>query len=361
MNNKFFFALTFHIFLVSFLTGCTSYTVSVPDVPKPNLSTTGMGTASGAAIGAGLGTLVGSTTGNAGEGFLVGGLAGAAIGAGIGRKFQDQEEVLAKQEEDLNAQKEVISSQERQIEELRMKQNDQFMKNNRPSRLKKNFHPEDYSGNPRAKLWNPDSGSSNSNFKEYSYNSNSIKPPKPEFPVLSSKPKSRIAPKVAEVRTDIPKIKERISEPSSVKPKAEIQEFSSSESLDVPEIVVKKPTVSLPNVKPKMNPAVSSDISDIPDISAVAAKKLDNNIRSEKCKLADEELARANRSTSDADKLFYLRRSLRLCPEESEFHYQIGKIYSNLGRIDDAKFEFRQAIDLDPNNNKAKNQLSMLE
>jgi Flp pilus assembly protein TadD len=70
---------------------------------------------------------------------------------------------------------------------------------------------------------------------------------------------------------------------------------------------------------------------------------------------------RAKNAVSDADRLFYYRRAVRLCSTEPGYHVEIGKLYINLGRIEDAKFEFKQAIDLDPSNQMARDQLSKLD
>lgn len=75
------------------------------------------------------------------------------------------------------------------------------------------------------------------------------------------------------------------------------------------------------------------------------------------CGKAEGEAVRARASVSEADQLFYFRRALRLCPKSTQYHLEIGKIYSTLGRKEDAEFEFRQVLDLDPKNQEAKNLL----
>jgi Flp pilus assembly protein TadD len=79
------------------------------------------------------------------------------------------------------------------------------------------------------------------------------------------------------------------------------------------------------------------------------------------CVEAENEAQRAREATSDADRLFYYRRALRLCGESSNYHLETGKAYAAIDRIEDAAFEYRQAIDLDPNNQAAIQQLSILE
>lgn len=81
----------------------------------------------------------------------------------------------------------------------------------------------------------------------------------------------------------------------------------------------------------------------------------------DECRQAAAEAQRAKSAVSDADRLFYYRRAVRLCSSEPVYHVEIGKLYVNLGRSEDAKFEFRQAIDLDPSNQAAKDHLGRIE
>lgn len=79
------------------------------------------------------------------------------------------------------------------------------------------------------------------------------------------------------------------------------------------------------------------------------------------CAKADDEAGRGESAASDADRLFYYRRALRLCPNRAKFRVEIGKIYAGLGRVEDAEHEFRQALDAEPTNAEAKGQLKQLE
>lgn len=78
------------------------------------------------------------------------------------------------------------------------------------------------------------------------------------------------------------------------------------------------------------------------------------------CELAGKEVDRARRATSDGDKLFYFRRAMRLCPNNATYHLEVAHVYSELGRKNDAKIEFKRVVELDPNNAEAKEQLSLL-
>ena len=76
------------------------------------------------------------------------------------------------------------------------------------------------------------------------------------------------------------------------------------------------------------------------------------------CAKAEEEARRASGSKSAADKLFYYRRALRVCPSEAKYHYEIGRVYSVIGRNEDAIYELRQALDLNPGMSEAKAELN---
>lgn len=76
---------------------------------------------------------------------------------------------------------------------------------------------------------------------------------------------------------------------------------------------------------------------------------------------AEQEATRARSASSAADKLFYFRRALRLCPMDSNYHLEVGRVYTGIGRAEDAAYEFRQAIDLNEKNEEARNALRQLE
>ena len=78
------------------------------------------------------------------------------------------------------------------------------------------------------------------------------------------------------------------------------------------------------------------------------------------CSDAEQEATRARKSNSDADKLFYFRRAIRLCPEQPDYYVEIGKVYVNIGRTQDAQSEFNKALELDPENERAQEELNMI-
>ena len=102
---------------------------------------------------------------------------------------------------------------------------------------------------------------------------------------------------------------------------------------------------SLPSVAVTKE-SVKAEVSSASETKVAALGPKEQN----DCKDAIKEAERALQATSEADRLFYIRRAARLCPKEPTYHLELGKSYSSFGKNDDAKFEFKQAIDLYPNN-----------
>ena len=78
------------------------------------------------------------------------------------------------------------------------------------------------------------------------------------------------------------------------------------------------------------------------------------------CEKADSEVEKADSSKEPADKLFYLRRAIRLCPANASFHKQLADEYAQLGRNEDAKASYEDALKLDPNMSEAKKSIATL-
>ena len=81
---------------------------------------------------------------------------------------------------------------------------------------------------------------------------------------------------------------------------------------------------------------------------------------SPKCKEALEERDLAVAASDNSDKLFHLRRALRLCPDSAPLHHELGKVYAAMERPKDAEDEYKQALSADPNFTASKNALSSM-
>lgn len=78
------------------------------------------------------------------------------------------------------------------------------------------------------------------------------------------------------------------------------------------------------------------------------------------CQQAQEELSQSGASSESSEKLYHLRRALRLCPENPAFHHELGKVYLTLKRPADAEYEFKQALSVDPSFKPAQRSLNDL-
>ncbi len=85
-----------------------------------------------------------------------------------------------------------------------------------------------------------------------------------------------------------------------------------------------------------------------------------DKLASADCKEASNEIISAKQTEVLADKLFYYRKALRLCPESSDYHNGLGEVYLVLNRKDDAVFEFKESLRLNPSNSMAQKNLKML-
>ena len=78
------------------------------------------------------------------------------------------------------------------------------------------------------------------------------------------------------------------------------------------------------------------------------------------CSDAEAEATRARTAATDTDKIFYYRRALRLCKSQPNYHIEIGKVYASIGRKEEAESEFSKALEIDPNNSEAQDELTIL-
>jgi tetratricopeptide (TPR) repeat protein len=112
---------------------------------------------------------------------------------------------------------------------------------------------------------------------------------------------------------------------------------------------------SLPDGEISERSASGIKESDIPTTKMAAPA-----VQTSECKEALAERDLAVDAPENSDKLFHLRRALRLCPNNAALHHELGKVYLAMDRREDAESEFKQAIKADPSLSAAKNELSSL-
>ena len=381
-SYRLFARLLFSLFLGTFLVGCANIWIPPEGAQRPQMTPTGVGASAGAVLGAGLGTIVGSSTGNAGEGFVVGSLAGAAAGGAIGNQFEVHEQQLISTEEELTRQREMIQNQQRDINELKRQLDDQFARNNRPSLADRSYRFDRYSGNPQAKPL-ADFDSPRGVQDEMPSRSLQARPelraPVRQLPPVRQsrsgddfsqilKPRdtvpSDIAPmaKAGTVKKPVQVVRQAEPELFEEEPESEVKPIEIDvEPLDDIEAEAERIAAEIGRSKSVPAGAAISLGDEASDTLAAADESRGRlSVDNPQCTQAQQEAMKARNAVSDADKLFYYRRALRLCPERASYHLEIGRVYSSIGRLEDAKFEFRRALDLDPNNDEATKELSLL-
>jgi tetratricopeptide (TPR) repeat protein len=125
-------------------------------------------------------------------------------------------------------------------------------------------------------------------------------------------------------------------------------------------VPIKKASIPEPSTKeaPKSSsPEISeSDLPVAPHAEAKLAAPA--SLTSSECKEASSERDKAAEASDNSDKLFHLRRALRLCPQNAPLHYDLGRVYASMDRGSDAEREFKQALSIDPSLAAAKKALS---
>ncbi len=329
------------------------------------LSTTGASAAVGAVIGGTAGLIIGSSTGNAGEGVVLGSLTGAAVGGLIGNEIENTEEIDAEQDDVIRRHEEILKKQQRELDELkRMGGGDQMA-----------FVPGHSSSLPQPPA--PVLSTKQSSIKTQD---------------LISKRDSKLPAARAEGATLPPAARARLKEGAEInapegtrvylRPPSQPVESRTTRSLEQTPAPKQKVAMTAPKSKkvvereivsqpPKKTVAKAEVKAPAKTVAKTPVKPtLGNTIArpapkaaagGSKCMLAETEAERARNAASDADKLFYYRRAIQLCPSAAVYHIEIGRVYIDIGRQEDAEFEFRRALDLDPDNRQAQDQLTLLQ
>lgn len=332
--------------LTPLLTGCSYFTSEGSSGSDTKLSTTGIGAATGAVVGSGVGALIGSQSGSAGGGLAIGAATGAAAGGAIGYALEKHDQQLNEQRSKAADQEQQIQQNRDQINELRRNLDDQMERNNRPSGASSRTTINNYRGSPRAK---PVGAGEVARVE-----STSVEAPKAKTVTAAARVREEPA-----VESSAPVAASGALPPAKQKASAE---KPAAKSLP-PELNASGPVVVEEDREAPSEttsgglPVALDEKKEIKKVPAAAAKAAP--VTGE-CGKAEEEAKRARASVSESDKLFYLRRALRLCSNSAKYHVEIGKVYSSIGRLEDAQHEFKQALEIDPSNSEAKDELSVL-
>jgi len=300
---------------VAALSGCT----------KPK-QTTAVGSAAGGAIGAGLGAIVGNQTGNAGSGVAIGAVAGAATGALIGNALQAQEEKSASQRETLKRQDQAMRAQRSEIEELRRMQSDTGYSSTRTQNVnaylveQKRLQLQKRGPAPRGQV------------SETRYSP-------PPLAMKSSEPLARYESKPAPLPIEPKKVKASAPVGKGIEEKDLASEAST--------------TATSIKSEPKSDTVPVAEETTAKVAAPVQAKG--------GCEEGKEAREAAASASDNSDKLFHLRKALRLCPNSAETHYDLGKAYLGMDRAADANYEFKQALSIDPSYKAAQESLKELD
>ena len=272
--------------------------------------TTGVGAAAGGAVGAGLGAIIGSQVGDAGAGLAIGAAAGAGTGAAVANAFEAQEKAIQTQEEAIARQERLIAAQQGEITELRHRSQDPA-----PAR-------------------------------------GAIEPRRTASPLSQSEvlEADRLAMRRDAVANNIPSAAERrmaqpVEAPVVPPVRPETKAVVESPVAARGAYDWKSAERSAANPAPVKAIAAPPPPAPAPVEAKPAAFKA---AAGDECGEADKEVQRAAQVGALADKLFHYRRALRLCPNNPAYHNSIGEVYVSLQRMNDAEFEFREALQLDP-------------
>ena len=292
---------------------------------------TAVGAATGGAIGAGLGAIVGSQTGNAGAGLVIGAAAGAGAGAAVGNSLEAQEQNLKTQDEAIERQEQRIRAQQSELTELRRMGGDSAARS-------------PFDNNSAAELQARRSGASYtrsapSNFGAVNPSSASAGSAMIERPIAAELPKA--------------------NQVTAVMPENSIPQGFSDNDLSPSEMQPLSDTAPLAANSPgEVRGALNWEQPAAQGVVASAASE--NSAQPSECRSAQEEMNQASHANEAADKLFHIRRALRLCPDNAPYHTALADLYRSLNRSDDAAFEYQEALKLEPSNSAAKKGLEVL-
>lgn len=144
--------------------------------------------------------------------------------------------------------------------------------------------------------------------------------------------------------------------PTKSQPQRITTEAKKEKSAEVKRVKVTTEKIDPPSTERIEPPSTSKPIVESETVARVVEPPTDSRA----CKEAMSERELATQAPENSDKLFHLRRALRLCPSSAPLHFELGKIYASMERTSNAEEEFKQALSLDPSMTAAKTSLSDL-
>ncbi len=359
------------------------------------------GALGGGAVGAGLGAIIGSQTGDPGAGVAIGALAGAGAGAAIGNAFDARDAAIRNQDEAIARQEQLLRAQQKEIRDLRDLSQDSpafdassensprarygepFGHSSRPGmvrvpagplKIPAHLRPQGESPSQRASTssgWGGTSSDDRSRTMAYDNSFHAFDPPSEStidtFEAREQRLKAFKSPEVNPASNS--------GQPSSVReaPVDFAQDTGNNigavepafygEDRDANDLraavdnsVPQDNTVEESNIRledgsaprPAFEEIEHGQTFDKPEEVATKGTVKEVMPVSAECQDAKSEIEQAMSASDTADKLFYYRRALRLCPDNPTYHTGMGKLYLTLGRAEDARFEFSEALRLDP-------------
>ncbi|MBN8549842.1 MAG: tetratricopeptide repeat protein [Deltaproteobacteria bacterium] len=322
---------------------------------------TNMGAAAGGALGAGLGAIIGNQTGSTGGGLVIGAVAGAAAGGAIGNMLDGQENTIRTQDEAIERHERTIQAQRTELEELRKINQEQAS-----AATTSPYHITPQAGFvPHASFGRTASSNTYAKNRVAEPYERKAQPYEPRASVnrhaYNAKPVESAPPSAIERS-----VAQAVQETTLVDHSADYVE-NQDVQVNVAAASTAQKTVMQPFTSEAKPVGTTLEQAAAPvgaDMGAMNAARMNGakapNLNTPECTQAEGEVNKAAGSAELADKLFHYRRALRLCPDNPAYHNGLGEIYLSLNRRNDAEFEFREALNLDPQFQAATNNLNSL-
>jgi tetratricopeptide (TPR) repeat protein len=331
------------LFSVNTISGCAT---------EPG-QTTGIGALAGGVLGAGLGVIVGSQTGDPGTGLALGAVAGSAAGSIFGNELQARQEDLGMQDELLRRQEDTLRAQRKQLEELRALESDSTSRPivalNQPVRRSVDASQNTWGNTPSRVKNNPIIPSKQITPQDnYSRSRNT---PATHGKKLGEKnliqEKKELEANSSSEQKEVVHEKLREEENASQKPSSIFSPLGSDP------LVAPVEQLSEPEISQEVIEKVEKEVESVTDPEAQQVRAYMNGSGevglSQECEMAQQEVVKADDASEEAEKLFHYRRALRMCPENPAVHTSLGDIYRKSNRIEDARYEYKQALKISPN------------